>query len=100
MKSDLNFSKPWTDEFFGWLVCVKCHDVVERHQNLGNWGTIPIRKKGDMRECSNYRVICRRSYEIIKPKLADSTCGFSPNRSTTDEVCTLQQTFEKSTEHA
>ena len=39
-------------------------------------------------------------HEIIEPKLNDTQCGLRPGRSTTDQIFTLQQIFEKSWEHA
>jgi len=38
--------------------------------------------------------------KIIEPKLDDTQCGFCRGRSTTEQISTLQQIFEKSWEHA
>ena len=38
-------------------------------------------------------------HEIIEPKLSDTHCGLRPGRSTTDQIFTLQQIFEKSWEY-
>ena len=75
---------------------------------------IPIFKKGDRKECTNYRGISllslpgkvfakcleRRCREIVEPQLDDGQCGFRPGRSTTDQIFTLKQVFEKSWEYA
>jgi len=38
--------------------------------------------------------------KIIEPKLGDIQCGFCRGRSTTEQISTLQQNFEKFWEHA
>ena len=42
----------------------------------------------------------KRCREINEPKLNDTQCGFHPGHSTTDQIFTLQQIFEKSWEYA
>jgi len=37
----------------------------------------------------------KRCREIIEPKLREALCGFRSGRSTTDQIYTLQQNFEK-----
>ena len=71
---------------------------------------IPIFKKGDCKQCTNYRGIsllslpgkvyakcleskCRK---IEESKLADGQCGFCTGRRTTDQIFTLKQLLEKS----
>ena len=68
---------------------------------------IPIFKKGDRKQCTNFRGIslfslpekvyakCR---EIVEPKLKYGQCSFCPGRSTTDQIFTMKQTFVKSWE--
>ena len=74
---------------------------------------IPIFKKGDRKQCTNYRGISllslprkvyakcleRKCREIVESKLEDGQCGFRPGRSTTDQIFTLKQIFEKSWEY-
>ena len=74
---------------------------------------IPIFKKGDHKQCTNYRGISllslpgkvyakcleRKCREIVESKLEDGQCGFRPGCSTTDQIFTLKQIFEKSGEY-
>ena len=41
----------------------------------------------------------RKCREIVESKLEDGQCGFRPGRSTTDQILTLKQIFEKSWEY-
>ena len=78
-----------------------------------DWDTvviIPIFKKGDRKQCTNYRGMSllslpgkvyakcleRKCQEIVESKLEDGQCGFRRGRSTTDQIFTLKQIFEKS----
>src|SRR5699024_7177242 len=77
-----------------------------------DWRTgvvVPIFKKGDKTECSNYRGITLLSLPgkiyakllesrvrvVVEPRIADEQCGFRPGRSTTDQVFTLRQVQER-----
>jgi sorting nexin-29 len=79
-----------------------------------NKGTIcPVYKKGERLNCNNYRPIAvlntaykifsillnKRLIENIENKLEDKQMGFRPNRSTTDNIFTVRQIFEKSHEY-
>ena len=81
-----------------------------------DWQTgviIPIFKKGDRKQCKNYRGISlltlpgkvyakcleRKCREIVESKLEDGQCGFRSDRSNTDQIFTLKQIFEKSWEY-
>ena len=81
-----------------------------------DWQTgviILIFKKRDRKQCTNYRGISqlslpgkvyakcldRKCQEIVESKLEDGQCGFRPGRSTTDQIFTLKQIFEKSWEY-
>ena len=71
---------------------------------------IPIYKKGNRKKCTNYQGISllslsgkayakclkRKCREIVELKLKDGQCGFRPIHSTTDQIFTLRQIFEKS----
>ncbi len=75
---------------------------------------VPIFKKGDQKECSNYRgitllslpgkvfarIIERRCRDIVEPNIQETQCGFRAGRGTTDQIFTLQQILEKSWEFA
>ena len=75
---------------------------------------IPIFKKGDQRDCNNYRGISllslpgktyakcleKRCRAIVEENLADHQCGFRPGRSTTDQIFALRLIVEKCWEYA
>ena len=78
-----------------------------------DWHTgviIPIFKKGDRKQCTNCKEISlfslpgkvyakcleKKCREIVESKLKDGQCGFRPGCSTTDQIFTLKQIFEKS----
>jgi exonuclease III len=82
-----------------------------------DWQTgvvVPIFKKGDQRECSNYRgitllslpgkvyakVLHSRLTEVVDQKIQDEQCGFRRGRGTTDQLFLLQQIAEKAWEYA
>jgi hypothetical protein len=70
---------------------------------------LPIYKKGDKTDCSNYRRISllSTSYKILSSILlsrltpyvdeiiGDHQCGFRRNRSTTDQIFCIRQILEK-----
>jgi sorting nexin-29 len=74
---------------------------------------VPIHKKGDKIECSNYRGISLlpTSYKILSNILlsrlityadeiiGDHQCGFRRNRSTTDQIFYIRQILEKKWEY-
>ena len=99
-----------------WLTRV-CQIAWKIGKSPKEWQTgmiIPILKKGDRKECTNYRGISllslpgkvyakcleRRCREVVEPKLEDGQCGFRPGRSTMDQIFILKQVFEKSWEYA
>jgi hypothetical protein len=82
-----------------------------------DWQTgvvVPIFKKGDQRECCNYRgitllslpgkayakVLHSRLTEVVDQKIQDEQCGFRRGRGTTDQLFLLQQIAEKAWEYA
>jgi hypothetical protein len=74
---------------------------------------VPIHKKGDKTDCSNYRGISllSTSYKILSNILlarltpyadeimGDHQCGFGHNRSTTDQIFYIRQILEKKWEY-
>ena len=68
-----------------------------------------IYKKGNRKECPNYQRISllslsekvyaqglgRKCREIVESKMEDGQCSFRPCYSTTDQIFTLRQIFEK-----
>ena len=75
--------------------------------------TVPIFKKGDCKQCTNYRGISllsvpgivyakcleRKCRELVESKLEVGWSSFRLGRSTTDQLFTLKQVFEKSWEY-
>ena len=107
--------KTLTGEGILWLTRV-CQVLWKYSKTPRDWQTgviIPIFKKGDHKQWTNYRGISlpslpgkedpkclkRKFWELVKSKLEDSQCGFCPGRSTTDQIFTLKQHFEKSWEY-
>ena len=107
--------KALTGEGILWLTRV-CHIAWKFGKTPRDWQTgviIPIFKKGDRKQCTNYRGISLRSLpgkvyakclerkcrEIVESKLEDGRCGFRPGRSTMNQIFTLKQIFEKSWEY-
>ena len=82
-----------------------------------DWQTgvvVPLFKKGDQRECSNYRgitllsvpgkfyasVLNGRILRVVDSGVQDEQCGFRPGRGVTDQLFILQQVIEKTWEYA
>ena len=82
-----------------------------------DWQTgviIPIYKKSDHKECTNYQRISLFSFqercmqsalekkcrEIVESKLKYGRCGFRPGCNITDRIFTLKQILEKCWEYA
>ena len=95
-----------------WLKRV-CQVAWKLGKTPKGWQTgviILIYNKDDRKVCANYRGIMllsfpekvyakclkRKCREIVESKLEDGQCGFRPGRSTTDQIFTLRQIFEKS----
>ena len=101
-----------TGEVILWLTRV-CQVAWKFGKTPRDWQTgviIPIFNKGDRKQCTNYRGISllslpgkvyakcleRKFREIVESKFEYGQCGFHPGRSTTDQIFTLKQIFEKS----
>ena len=76
-------------------------------ERLANWS--PHTKNGDRSERTHQqrhlfakppRNTACQDGKIIEPKLDDTQCGFCRGLSTTEQISTLRQIFEKSREHA
>ena len=95
-----------------WLTRV-CQMERELRKTPKDWQTgviIPMHKKSDRKECTDYREITflsftgkvltkcleRKCREEAESKFEDGPCGFGQGRSTTDQIFTLKQIFEKS----
>jgi hypothetical protein len=84
-------------------------NIEELHHLWKESIVIPIHKKGDKTDCSNYRGISllSTSYKILSNILlsrlipyadeiiGDHQCGCRRNRSTTDQIFYIRQTLEK-----
>jgi len=90
--------------------------VQEQEQIPENWGKAiitPIYKKGDKRECKNYRgisllsipgkvftkVLQRRMKQYVEEAMAEEQAGFRPGRGTIDQLLAIIQMAEKYIEH-
>ena len=97
--------KALTGEGILWLtrVCQVAWKFGKTPRDRQTGVIIPIFKKGDRKQCANYRGISllnlpgkvyvkcleRKFREIAKSKLEDGQRGFRPDRSTTDQIFTL-----------
>ena len=107
--------KALTGEGILWLMRV-CQIRWKLGKTPRDWQTgmiIPILKKGDRKQCTNYREISllslpgkvytkcleRKYREIVESKLEDGQRGFRSGRSTTDQIFILKQIFEKCWEY-
>ena len=89
--------------------------IWEEEQVPAEWREgilVKLPKKGDLRDCSNYRgimllpvpgkvlnrVILERMKETVDTKLRDQQAGFRRNRSCTDQIATLRIIVEQSLE--
>lgn len=93
-----------------------CVDVWETGEWPSDWGLstfIPIPKKGDRSQCSNYRtislvshsskvllkVILNRIQQKTEQELSDEQAGFRPGRGTRDQITNLRVLTAKLREH-
>lgn len=104
----------------GKTLCGRLHQIIvrvwEEQEMPTAWNTgliIPIHKKGDKTDCTNYRGICllNTSYKVMAKILynrlvgyteeiiGDYQCGFRRARSTTDQIFAIRQIMEKAYEY-
>ena len=91
-------------------------DVWEQGAVVGDWKhavIVPIPKKGDLKECNNWRgislldvagklfarIIQERLQVIAEDILPESQCGFRGGRGCTDMIFAARQLVEKCREH-
>ena len=89
--------------------------IWEKGEELAQWKEgiiIKLPKKGDLRDCSNYRgimllstpgkvlnrVLLERMKEAVDPKLQDQQAGFWQNRSCANQIASLRIIVEQSLE--
>ena len=94
-----------------------CNEVWISGKWPPSWTTsiiVPIPKKGDLKECQNYRtislishpskvllkVILNRLRPQIEPLLADEQAGFRAGRSTVEQILNLRLLCEKYADHS
>ena len=101
--------KALTGEGFLWLTRV-CQVAWKYNKPRRDWQTGVIFKKGNRKQCTNYigisllslpgkvyaKCLERKCREIVESKLEDGQCGFRLGSSTTNQIFTLKQIFEKS----
>ena len=91
-----------------WLtrVCQVARKFGKTPRNWQKGVIILIFKKGNRKQCMNYRRISllnlpgkvyakcleRKCQQIVESKLEDGQCSFRPGRNTTDQIFTLKQT--------
>ena len=100
----------------GRTICLEIHKVItsiwEKEKLPEEWKEsiiVPIHKKGDKTDCSNYRgisllpttykilynVLLSRLTQYAKEIIGDHQCGFRRNRSTIDHIFFIRQILEK-----
>jgi len=105
----------------GRTICLKIHKLITsiwKEEKLPEeWKEsiiVPIQKKGDKRDCNNYRGISLlpTTYKIVSNILlsrlipyaneiiGDHQCGFRRNRSTIDHIFCIRQILEKKWEYS
>jgi hypothetical protein len=97
-------------------LCLEIHKLIKliwnKEELSHQWkesNVVPIQKKGDKTDCSNYPAISllSNSYKMLSNFLlsrltqygdeiiGDHQCGFCHNRSTTDQIFCIWQILEK-----
>ena len=105
--------------FGGEVTLNKLHEICEEVWENGTWPEewtqsvfIPLPKKGDLLQCSNYRtialvshaskillrVILERMQSKLEREIAQEQAGFRPRRGTRDQITNLRIILEKAKE--
>ena len=100
----------------GRTICLEIHKLIisisKKEKLPEEWKEsiiVPIRKKGDKTNCSNYRgisllpttykmlsnIFLSRLIPYAKEIIGDHKCGFRRSRSTIDHIFCIRQTLEK-----
>ena len=102
-----HLKSPKTIYMLAWeIFCIKTHQVIA----LGN--SIPIPKKGNPKECSNYRTIALISHaskvmlnilqarlqQYVNQEVPDVQAGFRKGRGTRDQIANIHWIIEKARE--
>ena len=113
---DMNLGKLWelVMDREAWRAPI--HRVTKSRSLLGDWTEliifIPIPKKGNAKECSNYHTIARISHtskvmlkilqaslqQYVNRELSDVQAGFRKGRGTRDQIANIHWIIEKARE--
>jgi len=95
-----------------WMIITKIWETEELPEDLKTAIICPIYKKGDIKDCNNYRGIAQlnvtykiftncilsRIKETAENAIGDYQGGFRPGRSTTDQIFIVRQLIQKTWE--
>jgi len=88
-------------------VCVKWHSVLEGHRKIGKLIIPHTKRETGVNEPPRHlfakaprKSVHQDAAKITEPKLNDTQCGFRCCRSTTEQISTFYQIFEKSWEYS
>jgi len=90
-------------------LCNKIYDSKECPKDWGKAVLVPLHKKGDRKECSNYRAISltsiagkvytkilqRRLKRYVEEAMSEEQAGFRKGRGTMDQIFVIRQLSEK-----
>ena len=94
------------------LICKQIWKTQQWPQDWKRSVFIPIPKKGDAKECSNYctialishaskvmlKILQARLQQYVNPELPDVQAGFRKGRGTRDQIATIRWIMEKARE--
>ena len=114
MEFQLSYFKSW--KMMLWKCCTQCASKIwKTHQWPQDWKRlvfIPIPKKGNAKECSNYgtvalishaskvmlKILQARLQQYMNHELPDVQAGFSKGRGTRDHIASIRWIIEKARE--